>query len=200
LSIDPRSCERAEVIVIARRVGALYQRGPTAGVSLVTSPFRRIAADALSPSIKSLNNLNNVLARLDAADRGADEALFLDRDGYVAEATADNIFIVSDGVLATPPTVQTLKGITRDTVLELAAELGIDAKERPLTLFDVWSAREAFMCGTMAEVVPIVTVDRRPIGDGVVGPLTARIVAAYDARVRSTGTPIAGEAVEDAVA
>ncbi len=104
LGIDPRSCPRADVFVIARPVGALYRHAPDKGISLATSPFRRIASDALSPEIKSLNYLNNVLAKMDASDRGADEALFLGHDGHVAEATADNIFIVDSRGVATPPT------------------------------------------------------------------------------------------------
>ena len=166
LGIDPRSCLRPEIIVIARPVGALYGQKSRQGVALVTSAFRRPAPDVLSPSIKSLNYLNNVLARIEATDRGADEALLLDQHGYVAEATADNLFIVVDRTLMTPPTATTLRGITRETVLDLAADLGIRTEERPFTLFDVWTAREAFMCGTMAEIVPVVTVDGRGIGSG----------------------------------
>ena len=119
----------------------MYERKPWEGVTLVTSAFRRSPPDVLSPAIKSLNYLSNVLARIEANDRGADEALFLDREGFVAEATADNIFIVSDAGLLTPPATATLKGITRETVLELAADLRIRAAERPFTLVDVWTAR-----------------------------------------------------------
>jgi len=197
LGIDPRSCLRPEIIVIAKPVGALYGHKSRQGVALVTSAFRRPAPDVLSPSIKSLNYLNNVLARIEATDRGADEALLLDQHGYVAEATADNLFIVVDRTLMTPPTATTLRGITRETVLDLAADLGIRTEERPFTLFDVWTAREAFMCGTMAEIVPVATVDGRSIGSGAgsaaagaPGPMTSRIAAAYDRLVRSTGTPI----------
>jgi branched-chain amino acid aminotransferase len=194
LGISPASCRRAEIFAIARPVAPLYRRAGDAGITVVTSPFRRTAADALSPAIKSLNYLNNVLARIDAADRGADEALFLDRDGYVSEATADNIFIVSNGVLATPPTTQTLKGITRETVIEIAAQMGIPVVERPFAIVDVWAAHEVLICGTLAEIVPVATVDGRRIGNGTVGPLTARISAAYHDLVRSTGTTIAAEA------
>ncbi|HEX7136506.1 MAG TPA: branched-chain-amino-acid transaminase [Vicinamibacterales bacterium] len=193
LGIDPRSCPRADIIVIAKEVRALYGQRPLKGVTLVTSALRRHAPDVLSPSIKSLNYLNNVLARLEANDKGADEALFLDHNGYVAEATVDNFFIVVDRTLMTPPTATNLKGITRETVLELAMDLGIRTEERYFTLFDVWTAREAFMCGTMAEIVPVATVDGREIGSagaGVPGPMTARLAAAYERTVRSTGTPI----------
>jgi branched-chain amino acid aminotransferase len=193
LGIDPRSCPRPDVIVIAKQVGALYGGNKRAGIVVVTSTFRRHAPDVLCPSIKSLNYLNNILARIEANDRNADEALFLDRSGYVAEATVDNFFIVADGTLLVPPTATNLKGITRETVIELAAELGIRSEQRPFTLFDVWTAGEAFMCGTMAEIVPVATVDGRTIGNSasdVPGPITSRIAAAYERLVRSTGTPI----------
>jgi len=192
LGIDPRSCPRPDIIVIARKVRPLYARTVSPGVKVVTSAFRRHAPDVLSPSIKSLNYLNNILARIDANDRGADEALFLDQNGYVSEATVDNVFIVEDRTLMTPPTATNLKGITRETVLELAADLGIRVDERPFSLFDVWIAREVFMCGTMAEIVPVASVDGRTIGTGAAapGPMTARISDAYHRIVRSTGTPI----------
>ena len=190
LGIDPRSCPRADIIVIAKQVSGLYARTATDGVSLVTSAFRRHAPDVLSPSIKSLNYLNNILARIEANDKGADEALFLDHNGYVAEATVDNVFIVVDRTLMTPPTATNLRGITRETVIDLARELSVPVEERPFTLFDMWTAREAFMCGTMAEIVPIASVDGRTIGAGGPGPMTARIAAAYDRYVRSTGAPI----------
>ena len=188
LGIDPRKCPCAELIVIARQL-TMYTAA-SAGIRLITSTFRRNAPDATSPSIKSLNYLNNILARLEANDRGADEALMLDAQGYVAEATVDNFFIVTDQALVTPPTATNLKGVTRETLLEIAASLGIRADEKAFTLFDVWTAKEAFICGTGAEVVPVVSVDARTIGSGTVGPVTARIVAAYHQLVRSQGTPI----------
>ena len=189
LGIDPRKCRRAEVIVIVRPQLAIY-RAATDGIRVITSTFRRNAIDATSPSIKSLNYLNNVLARIEANDCGADEALMLDAQGYVAEATVDNFFIVTDHALLAPPTATNLKGITRETLLSVAVGLNIRAEERPFTLFDVWTAREAFICGTAAEVVPVVSVDGRTIGSGGVGPVTSRIVAAYHELVRSQGRPI----------
>jgi branched-chain amino acid aminotransferase len=189
LGIDPRKCPRAELIVIVKRSVAIY-RSPAAGIRVVTSTFRRNSPQTLSPSIKSLNYLNNILARIEANDRDADEALMLDVNGYVAEATVDNFFAVTGGTLITPPTATNLKGITRETVLELAARLGIGAAERPFTQFDVWTASEAFICGTAAEIVPVLSVDDRPIGAGVTGPITSRIIAAYHEIVRAEGTPI----------
>jgi branched-chain amino acid aminotransferase len=189
LGIDPRKCPRAELIVIARPTLTMYGAA-AAGIRVITSTFRRNAPDATSPSIKSLNYLNNILARLEANDRGADEALMLDAQGYVAEATVDNFFIVTEHALLTPPTATNLKGITRETLLSLAASLSIRAEEKPFTLFDVWTSREAFICGTGAEVVPVLSVDNRRIGDGTIGPVTGRIVAAYHELVRSEGYPI----------
>src|SRR3954462_4009558 len=188
LGIDPRKCPRAELIVIARQL-TMYAAA-SSGIRVVTSTFRRNAPDATSPSIKSLNYLNNILARIEANDRGADEALMLDGQGYVAEATVDNFFIVTRDGLLTPPTATNLNGITRETILELAAGLGITAIVRPFTQFDVWTSQEAFICGTGAEVVPVLSVDDRTIGDGRIGPITARIVSAYHELVRSQGTPI----------
>ena len=189
LGLDPRTCPRAEVIVIVKPALSIY-RTPSAGLRVVTSAFRRNSPDTTSPSIKSLNYLNNVLARIDANDRGADEALMLDANGYVAEASVDNFFIVTDRGLMTPPTATNLNGVTRETVLGLAAGLGLRTEEKPFTLFDVWTAKEAFICGTAAEVVPVVSVDNREIGNGGIGPVTARVLAAYDQLVRSEGTPI----------
>jgi branched-chain amino acid aminotransferase len=198
LGIDPRKCPRAELIVIARQL-TMYAAAAT-GIKVVTSTFRRNAPDATSPSIKSLNYLNNILARIEANDRGADEALMLDHQGYVAEATVDNFFIVTDQALLTPPTATNLNGVTRETVLAIAAGLGMKTAEKPFTLFDVWTAKEAFICGTGAEVVPVLSVDERTIGAGAIGAVTARIVAGYHELVRSQGTPIGlvtpiGEAV-----
>lgn len=189
LGIDPRSCPTPQVIVIARPQISLY-RDKTHGVHLVTSSFRRPAPDTLSPSIKSLNYVNNILARMEATDRGADEALMLDTNGYVAEASVDNIFVATRRGLMTPPTATNLAGITRETVMEIAEALGVACEERFFNLVDVWTAREVFVCGTGAEIVPVTSVDRRSIGDGTVGPLTRQVMEAYRHLVCSTGTPI----------
>jgi len=195
LGIDPRKCPRPELFVIARPQMTMYAE-PSAGIRLITSTFRRNAIDATSPSIKSLNYLNNILARIEANDRGADEALMLDAQGYVAEATVDNFFIVTEHELLAPPTATNLKGVTRETLMALALSLAIRTKEKPFTLFDVWTARESFICGTGAEVVPVLSVDGRTIGGGAIGPVTARIVAGYHQLVRSHGRPIQPSAPE----
>ena len=189
LGVDPRKCPRAELIVIVKPTLSIYA-APSTGIRLVTSTFRRNSIECLSPAIKSLNYLNNVLARIEANDRGADEALMLDMNGFVAEATVDNFFIVTDHALVTPPTATNLKGVTRETILAVAASLGIRTEEKPIALFDAWTAREAFICGTAAEVVPVISIDDRVIGSGAVGAVTGRIVTAYHDLVRSQGTPI----------
>ena len=189
LGIDPRKCPRPELIVIARPTMSMYGAA-SAGIRVVTSTFRRNSPDTLSPSIKSLNYLNNILAKIEANDRGADEALMLDVHGYVSEASVDNLFIVTERGMVTPPTATNLKGVTRETLIELAGSLGIAIEEMPLTLFDVWTAREVFICGTGAEVVPVVSVDDRTIGAGAAGPITSRISAAYHQVVRAQGRPI----------
>ena len=190
LGVDPRKCPRPELIVIVRPTISIYQ-SPARGIRMITSSFRRPAPDSLSPSIKSLNYLNNVMAKMEAGDRGADEAMILDGHGFVTEATVDNIFIAAGDRLITPPTATNLKGVTRETVIELAADLGIPVTEKPFTVFDVWTAREVFICGTGVEIVPVVSVDERTIGDGTIGSITKRLVGAYADRVRSEGWPIA---------
>jgi branched-chain amino acid aminotransferase len=127
---------------------------------------------------------------MEATDRGADEALMLDANGYVAEASVDNIFVATHRGLMTPPTATNLAGITRETVVEIADTLGVPCEERFFNLVDVWSAREVFICGTGAEIVPVTTVDGRTIGSGTVGSLTGQIMDAYRRLVCASGTPI----------
>ena len=191
LGIDPRKCKSgATVIVIAQHSINLYGDAYERGLKVVTAPFRRVPPESLSPSIKSLNYLNNILARITANQAGADEALFLDLQGFISEASADNFFIIKDGTVMTPYTSTSLPGITRETVLELVPKVGAKAQERPFTLFEVWTADEAFLTGTAAEVGPVVEVDGRTIGDGKPGPITKKLMRAFREHVTSTGTPI----------
>ena len=145
---------------------------------------------SLSPSIKSLNYLNNIMARVEANQYGADEALMLDIHGYVSEATADNFFIVRNHTVTTPWSSTNLPGVTRETILELAPALGLKAEERLFTLYDVWAADDAFITGTAGEIGPVVELDGRLIGEGMPGPQTRTLVKAYRDLVTSTGTPI----------
>lgn len=191
LGLDPRKCKSGpSVIVIAQPsinlLGRVYDRG----LKIVTSSYRRVPPQSLSPSIKSLNYLNNIMAKVEANQYGADEALMLDIHGYVSEASAENIFIVRNHAIVTPISSTNLPGVTRETVLELAPKIGLEPKEQLFTLYDVWAADEAFITGSAAEVAPVVEVDGRTIGDGKPGPTTKAIMKAFRELVMSTGTPI----------
>lgn len=194
LGLDPRKCKEATVIVIARPTISLYPREKVErGLTLVTVSARRTPPQCVSPNIKSLNYLNNILGRIEANHVDADEGLMLDVQGFVSEATADNIFLVRKGVVSTPPAHNTLKGITRKAVKELCAQEGFTLEEHPVSLFDVYTADEVFITGTAAELVPVVKVDGKTIGDGKPGPVTKHLMAAFHAFARSTGTPIQAE-------
>ncbi len=191
LGLDPRKCKRGpSVIIIAQPSINLYGKTYERGLKVVTSSYRRVPPQSLSPSIKSLNYLNNIMARVEANQYGADEALMLDIHGYVSEATADNFFIVRNSTVTTPWSSTNLPGVTRETVLEIAPRLGLKTEERLFTLYDVWASDEAFITGTAAEIGPVVEVDGRPIGDGRPGPITKKLMKAFRDLVMSTGTPI----------
>ncbi len=191
LGLDPRKCKRGpSVIVIAQPQISLYSKQNEKGLKIVTSSYRRVPPQSLSPSIKSLNYLNNIMAKVEANQYGADEALLLDIHGYVSEASAENFFIVRNSTVTTPWSSTNLPGVTRETVLELAPQLGLKPEERLFTLYDVWSADEAFITGTAAEIGPVVELDGRQIGDGKPGPTTKRIMKAFRDLVMSKGTPI----------
>ncbi|GFN22015.1 branched-chain-amino-acid transaminase [Thermanaeromonas sp. C210] len=191
LGLDPRKCPKPLVFCIASGIqlypAELYERG----LELVTVATRRNIPDALDPRIKSLNYLNNILAKIEATRAGAPEGLLLNREGYVAEATGDNIFIVKDGHLYTPPAyIGLLEGITRNTVMELARTLGIPAEERVFTRHDIYTADECFLTGTAAEVIPVVKLDNRPIGDGRPGPITRKLINSFRELTMNEGAEI----------
>ncbi len=191
LGLDPRKCIHGPtVVIIARPFEPLYGDRYQEGLRLVTASVRRTPPQSLSPNIKSLNYLNNILGRIEANLTGADEALMLDVNGFVSEATADNFFILKDGRIVTPPRVTNLQGITRETAIEIAEEMGLEVREEFFTLYDVYGADEAFITGTAAEVGPVVEVDDRTIGDGTPGKVTREIMVRFRDLVRSTGTPI----------
>src|SRR5438309_7060313 len=192
LGLDPRKCKKGPTVVIIAQPGiTLYPKDKyEKGLRLVTSSYRRVPPQSLSPSIKSLNYLNNIMARVEANQYGADEALMLDIHGYVSEATAENFFIVRNSTIVTPWTSTNLPGVTRETVLEIVPQLGLKAEERLFTLYDVWSSDEAFISGTAAEIGPVVELDGRIIGDGKPGPTTKKIMKAFRDLVMTTGTPI----------
>ena len=191
LGLDPRKCKRGpSVVIIAQPQINLYGKVYDRGMKVVTSSYRRVPPQSLSPSIKSLNYLNNIMARVEANQYGADEALLLDIHGYVSEASAENFFIVKNHTVTTPWSSTNLPGVTRETILELAPQLGLKPEERLFTLYDVWAADEAFITGTAAEIGPVVEVDGRQIGDGKPGLQTRALMKAYRDLVTSTGTPI----------
>jgi branched-chain amino acid aminotransferase len=191
LGLDPTTCASPTVFCIADSVEIFSKDKAAAGISLVVSSLRRPGPDALDPRIKSLNYLNNVLAKLEARRQGADDALLLNARGEIAEATAANVFVVRNDRLMTPPAADgALEGITRAVVLELASGLGLVAEERTLTRIDLVGADEAFLTGTGARIVPIRSLDGQPIGSSVPGPITAKIRDRYFALARSSGTPV----------
>ncbi len=191
LGLDPRKCPKPNVVIITDRIelfpNELYERG----IEMVTVSVRRNSPQALNPNIKSLNYLNNILAKIEAINAGKPEGLMLTLDGYVAEGTGENIFIVKGGTLLTPPAYMgILKGITRQVVIQLAQEIGISVYEAVLTLHDVYTADECFLTGTGAEIVPVVKLDGRTIGDGKPGPITRQLIQRFRVYTKQVGTPI----------
>lgn len=182
LGLDPNRTADPQVIVIADHISLYPREFYEQGLEIVTVSVARNHPAALSPRIKSLNYLNNILAKIEGLKAGCVEALMLNTRGEVAECTGDNIFLVRDGVLLTPPVdAGILEGITRQVVIELAAQAGRSVREVPLTKHDVYIADECFLCGTAAEVVPVVKVDNRVIGDGVPGPVTRDLLKRFHA-------------------
>jgi len=173
LGLDPNRCSNPQVIIIADAISLYPKELYEKGLEIVTVSVQRMHPAALSPRIKSLNYLNNILAKIEGIQAGCIEALMLNHKGEVAECTGDNIFLVRRGVLETPPLeAGILEGVTRDAVIEIAKEAGIEVRELPLTKHDVYIADECFLTGTAAEVIPVVCGDNRVIGTGKPGPMT----------------------------
>ena len=180
LGIDPAKCRKATVVIIVDSIALYPQEVYDKGVSLVTSSVRRIPIESLDPRIKSLNYLNNILAKLEAKNAGCPEAVMLNHQGHVAECTADNLFMLKNGYLKTPDLMQgALAGITRGAVLELAAKRGIKVSETVLALHDLYNSDECFLTGTGAEIVPVVGIDGRRIGTGKPGAKTLQLLADF---------------------
>lgn len=190
LGLDPLKCEKPNIVVIAQGWGAMYGDLYEVGLTGVSVAVRRNAPDALSPNIKSLNYLNNILAKIEANEKGGDEAVFLDRNGFVSEGSGDNIFIVKDEKVYTPHTINNLKGITRATAIELLEKIGYEVLETNLGLFDLYTADELIVTGTAAEAAPLVKLDGRIIGTGKPGPVTKKLVQAFSEITQNSGTPI----------
>ncbi len=186
LGLDPRRSSNPQVIIIADSISLYPQEMYDTGLQLITASTIRNHSAALSPRIKSLNYLNNILARIEGTDAGTVEALMLNHKGEVAECTGDNIFIVKDGVLKTPPPeAGILEGITRNAVMGLAKEAGIPVKEVPLVRHDIFVADECFLTGTAAEVISVVGLDGRKIGTGKPGPVTKDLLERFQKLTRS---------------
>ncbi|HIP62689.1 MAG TPA: branched-chain-amino-acid transaminase [Archaeoglobus profundus] len=190
LGLDPRKCKEPTIIVIAQPWGKLYGDLYEKGLKAVTVTVRRNAIDSLPPNIKSLNYLNNILAKIEANAKGGDEAIFLDHNGYVSEGSGDNIFIVKNGVVISPPTINNLRGITREVVIELLEKLKIPFKEANISLYDLYTADEIFVTGTAAEICPITWVDGRIIGDGKPGKITKMLMEEFRKLTEREGVPI----------
>ncbi len=191
LGLSPWLCPKPSIFIIADKIALYPKEYYEKGLEIVTVATRRMSPAAVSPSIKSLNYLNNILAKIEARQAGALEAIMLNDQGYVAECTGDNVFIVHKGRIFTPAAQQGgLKGITRDSVFDIAKEIGVPIEEHDLTRYDVWNADECFLSGTGAEVIPVVKVDGREIGTAKPGPIFAKVLDAFRRRVRVEGTRI----------
>jgi branched-chain amino acid aminotransferase len=190
LGLDPNKCCASTVLIIAVEWGAMYGNLYEVGLTAVTVTVRRNSPDSLPPNTKSLNYLNNIMAKIEANIKGGNEAIILDAQGRISEGSGDNIFVVKDGKVFTPYTINNLKGITREAVIDLARARDIEVLERDLGLFDLYTGDEVFVTGTAAEVAPVTRVDGRIIGGGKPGPITKELMAAFRELTRTTGAPI----------
>ena len=188
LGLDPSSCSQPTVIIIAEELrmypAEFYERG----IKIASVPSRRNRPDVLSPQVKSLNYLNNILVKLEASQAGVEEALMLNDQGYVTEGSADNIFIVKNGIIYTPPVyLGALEGITRNAIIDVAKAKGFDVKESPFTRHDVYVADEVFLTGTAVEVIAVINVDGRTINDGKPGEITNQLLEEFRRIVKIDG-------------
>lgn len=191
LGLDPLKCPRSTLIIIAHKISVYPEDFYEKGLEVVVVSTRRNAPSALNGRIKSLNYLNNILAKMEANLQRMGEGIMLSQEGYVAEGAADNIFVVKDGELLTPPTwIGILKGITRDVVIELAEKEGIPVKEEVFTPYALYSCRECFLTGTGAEIIPVTKVDGKTIGEGKAGPITRKLIKKFQQYTREEGIPI----------
>ena len=191
LGLDPDKCPKPSIIIIADKIALYPQKFYEEGLEIVTASVRKNYPEAINPRIKSLNYLNNILAKIEGKQSGAVEVLMLNADGYVAECSGDNIFWLKNEVLVTPPVhMGILEGVTRNSVIDLARDAGMRVEERVFTRHDLYIADECFLTGTAAEVIPVVKIDRRVIGNGQPGKVTEKLIAAFRQFAHSCGTPI----------
>lgn len=191
LGLDPRKCGRPTLVIIASDIELYPESLYEEGLKVKTVPTRRNGPEMVNPRIKSLNYLNNIMARIEANQIDAPEAIMLNQQGYVAECTGDNIFIINGETLVTPPDFAgILKGIKRQVAMDIAEELGLEVKEQLFTRYDLFTAEECFLTGTAAEVIPVVEIDGRKIGDGTPGVTTGKLIKKFRELASSTGVPI----------
>lgn len=192
LGLDPRKCSRATVVIIADKISLFPQEYYEQGLSLITAATRQRCSDTIEPRIKSLNYLNNILVKIEAVQAGVMEAIMLNAQGFVVEGSGSNVFIVNKkGEIITPPTyLGILEGITRNTVIKLALAQGLQAREDIFTRHDLYTAQECFLTGTAAELIPVISIDRRAVGKGVPGPLSKKLMSNFHDYVRNEGTPV----------
>jgi len=192
LGLDPDKCSKEGFVFIITDKIVLYDdEYYKNGLNVITVPTRRNVPEALNPRIKSLNYLNNIMAKIEAKNSNVIEAIMLNSDGYVVECTGDNIFIIKNEAIYTPPTyLGALEGITRDAVIELGRNMGLKVEERIFNRYEVFVADECFLTGTAAEIIPVVKVDGRIIGDGSLGNITKKLTEAFRELTQTTGTPI----------
>jgi len=191
LGLNPNRCKHPSVIIIAGKIQLYPEELYRKGMEIVTVPTTRNLHNAVNPAIKSLNYLNNILAKIEANNAGCEEAIMLNSEGFVAECTGDNIFVVTNGRIYTPPlSAGALYGITRSTVIDMARQQGCEVTEPNLTRYDLYNADECFLTGTGAEIIPVTRIDGRVIGTGKPGPVTRQLVESYHALTNSTGEPI----------
>ena len=191
LGLNPRSCKKPSLFIIAGKIQVYPTELYARGMEIVTVPTVRNLHSAVNPAIKSLNYLNNILAKIEANNAGVEEAIMLNAEGFVAECTADNLFIIKHGELFTPSlSAGALYGITRGTVMELATQFGVRVSEPNLTRYDLFNADECFLTGTGAEIMPVIKIDGRVIGSGKPGVLTLKLSEEYHALTKVTGEPI----------
>jgi len=194
LGLNPNRCKNPSLVIIADKIQLYPRELYEKGLEIVTVATTRNLHSALNLAIKSLNYLNNVLAKIEANNAGCEEAIMMNAEGFVAECTGDNIFIVQAGQLFTPPlSAGALYGITRGVVIDLARAAGVKVAEPNLTRYDLFNADECFLTGTGAELIPIVKIDGRVIGTGRPGPLTGKLVDKYRALTKISGEPIYDE-------
>ena len=193
LGLSPFRCERPSIVIIAGKIQLYPEEYYKNGLTLITVPTTRNLHSAVNPAIKSLNYLNNILAKIEAHNGGCEEAVMLNSEGYVAECTGDNIFILKGDQLLTPPlSAGALYGITRQVVIDMALKSGLKVSEPNLTRYDLFNADECFLTGTGAELIPVVKIDGRIIGNGKPGSVTKKLVEDYHRLTISSGEPIYG--------